>query len=541
MLEIGLSKIVKNYGSNNILKDVSFDIKTGERVALIGSNGCGKTTILKIIMGIENIDGGVVSIRKNSKIGFLTQVPEEISDSVTVKDVIYKNLKPILDIKERLKEYELKMNDSTDKELEKIIYSYSSLQEKFISLGGYEIDSKVGKVLNAFKIDNSMLERSFNTLSGGEKTIIQFASLMLMEPTILLLDEPTNNLDIERLEQLENYLKSYSGTIVMTSHDRYFLDKVATKTILIEREKVEIFFGNYSYFLEENERRIMLEFEKYKDQQKMIEAMKRKIKQLQEFGRLAFPNGESFFKRAASIQKRLDKIEVLEKPEEAKEIPLNFQIDNRSGKQVLNLDNFNLSVGDKELLKSSKLNVQFKDRVCIIGKNGTGKSTLIKYIMNIYKNNNNPNIKIGSNVSIGYIPQEMSFEDENLRVIDEAKKHFEGTESHLRAALFKFLFIGENVFKKLKTLSGGEKVRLKLFCLMQEKANLLILDEPTNHIDINTKEILESAIEEYKGTIIFVSHDRYFINKIAKKIVSIENKKLVNYIGNYEYYKNQVR
>lgn len=241
MLEIGLSKIVKNYGSNNILKDVSFDIKTGERVALIGSNGCGKTTILKIIMGIENIDGGVVSIRKNSKIGFLTQVPEEISDSVTVKDVIYKNLKPILDIKERLKEYELKMNDSTDKELEKIIYSYSSLQEKFISLGGYEIDSKVGKVLNAFKIDNSMLERSFNTLSGGEKTIIQFVSLMLMEPTILLLDEPTNNLDIERLEQLENYLKSYSGTIVMTSHDRYFLDKVATKTILIEREKVEIF------------------------------------------------------------------------------------------------------------------------------------------------------------------------------------------------------------------------------------------------------------------------------------------------------------
>ena len=384
-----------------------------------------------------------------------------------------------------------------------------------------------------------MLNRKFNTLSGGEKTIVNLASIMLSNPDILLLDEPTNNLDIDTLEWLESYLKSYTGTIILCSHDRYFLDKVVSKIVLIERGKSEIFFGNYSYYLEENERRTLAEFEQYKDQQKMIEAMKRKIKQLQEFGKLAYPGGESFFKRAASIQKRLDKIELLDKPETAKEIPLNFQMTDRSGKQVLMVRDFDLTVADKDLLDQVSFDVAFKDRTCLMGKNGSGKSTLIKYIMGLYENEQEDNhVRIGSNVMVGYIPQTITFEDDNATILDVARKSYYGSETHLRASLAKFMFNGENVFKRVGTLSGGEKVRLKLFELMQKNVNLLIMDEPTNHIDITTQEVLEEALKEYPGTILFISHDRYFINEIAQKILYIEDKRIMEYLGNYDDYRD---
>lgn len=531
MIEIGLSKIVKNYGFNTVLNNISFDVKTGERIALIGTNGCGKTTILKIIAGIENVNSGMVSIRKNSKIGILSQEPEQIDDDIKVKDVIYQNLKPIIDIKEKLNDYELEMTNASGKRLNKIISSYTTLQEEFINLGGYEVDTKISKILSVFKINSAMLLRSFNTLSGGEKTIISLARIVLGGFDILLLDEPTNHLDIEATEWLEQFLINYKGTIVIVSHDRYFLDKVATKTILIERESIETFHGNYSYFLEENEKRIMLEFKDFNTQFKKIEAMKEAIRKLREWGKIG--NNESFFKRAVCIERRLAKMEMLNKPLEKKSIPITFEINDRSGKDVLKIKSLNVAFNEKIIFKNASVDLYFKERVCIVGPNGSGKSTIIKEILA----NNNESIKLGSNVIIGYIPQEITFEDENIRVIDEAIKYFEGIDSYLRSTLFKFMFIGENIFKKLNTLSGGEKVRLKLFCLVQQKANLLILDEPTNHIDIDTREILENALDQYKGTILFISHDRYFINKIATRIVSIENQKLVNYIGNYEYYK----
>ena len=408
-----------------------------------------------------------------------------------------------------------------------------------MDLDGYTIDSKISELCNKFRIDENMLNREFNTLSGGEKTIVNLASIMLSNPDILLLDEPTNNLDIDTLEWLESYLKSYNGTIILCSHDRYFLDKVVSKIVLIERGKSEIFFGNYSYYLKENERRTLAEFEQYKDQQKMIEAMKRKIKQLQEFGKLAYPGGESFFRRAASIQKRLDKIEVLDKPETAKEIPLNFQMIDRSGKQVLMIRDLDLTVADKDLLDQVSFDIVFKDRTCLMGKNGSGKSTLIKYIMGLYENEDgNDHVRIGSNVKIGYIPQIITFEDDNATILDVARKSFYGNETHLRASLAKFMFNGENVFKRVGTLSGGEKVRLKLFELMQKNVNLLIMDEPTNHIDITTQEVLEEALKEYSGTILFISHDRYFINEIARKILYIEDKKITEYLGNYDDYRD---
>ena len=542
MTDISIANAKKNYGFKNVLDDFALEVTSGEKIGLIGPNGCGKTTLFKLITKEENLDAGSISIRKGANVRLLSQMPPVVSDSCTVKDILTRDFKDIFEIEALMKDLEEQMATAEPDKLEHILDRYGKLQTRFMDLDGYAVDSKISELCNKFRISEDMLNRKFNTLSGGEKTIVNLASIMLSNPDVLLLDEPTNNLDIDTLEWLESYLKSYTGTIILCSHDRYFLDKVVSKIVLIERGKSEIFFGNYSYYLKENERRILAEFEQYKDQQKMIEAMKRKIKQLQEFGKLAYPGGESFFKRAASIQKRLDKMELLEKPETAKEIPLNFQMNDRSGKQVLMVRDLDLSVADKDLLNQVSFNVVFKDRTCLLGKNGSGKSTLIKYIMNLYENEQDDNnIRIGSNVSIGYIPQTITFEDDNATILDTARKSYYGSETHLRASLAKFMFNGENVFKRVGTLSGGEKVRLKLFELMQRNVNLLIMDEPTNHIDITTQEVLEEALKDYPGTILFISHDRYFINEIAKKILYIENKGIKEYLGNYDDYINKSR
>lgn len=539
MMDISIANAKKNYGFKNVLDDFALDVTSGEKIGLIGPNGCGKTTLFKLITKEEELDSGSISIRKGANVRLLSQMPSVVDDECTVKDILTRDFKDVFEIEAHMKELEKQMAVADSSELEKILDRYGKLQNRFMDLDGYTIDSKISELCNKFRIDENMLNRKFNTLSGGEKTIVNLASIMLSNPDILLLDEPTNNLDIDTLEWLESYLRSYTGTIILCSHDRYFLDKVVSKIVLIERGKSEIFFGNYSYYLEENERRTLAEFEQYKDQQKMIEAMKRKIKQLQEFGKLAYPGGESFFKRAASIQKRLDKIELLDKPETAKEIPLNFQMTDRSGKQVLMVRDFDLTVADKDLLDQVSFDVAFKDRTCLMGKNGSGKSTLIKYIMGLYENEQeDDHVRIGSNVSIGYIPQTITFEDDNATILDVARKSYYGSETHLRASLAKFMFNGENVFKRVGTLSGGEKVRLKLFELMQKNVNLLIMDEPTNHIDITTQEVLEEALKEYPGTILFISHDRYFINEIAQKILYIEDKGITEYLGNYDDYRD---
>lgn len=539
MMDISIANAKKNYGFKNVLDGFALDVTSGEKIGLIGPNGCGKTTLFKLITKEEGLDSGSISIRKGANVRLLSQMPPVVDDECTVRDILTRDFKDVFEIEAHMKELEKQMAVADPNELERILDRYGKLQNRFMDLDGYTIDSKISELCNKFRIDENMLNRKFNTLSGGEKTIVNLASIMLSNPDILLLDEPTNNLDIDTLEWLESYLKSYTGTIILCSHDRYFLDKVVSKIVLIERGKSEIFFGNYSYYLEENERRTLAEFEQYKDQQKMIEAMKRKIKQLQEFGKLAYPGGESFFKRAASIQKRLDKIELLDKPETAKEIPLNFQMTDRSGKQVLMVRDFDLTVADKDLLDQVSFDVAFKDRTCLMGKNGSGKSTLIKYIMGLYENEQEDNhVRIGSNVSIGYIPQTITFEDDNATILDVARKSYYGSETHLRASLAKFMFNGENVFKRVGTLSGGEKVRLKLFELMQKNVNLLIMDEPTNHIDITTQEVLEEALKEYPGTILFISHDRYFINEIAQKILYIEDKGITEYLGNYDDYRD---
>lgn len=536
MIEISINNAEKSFGFKKILDGFTLEATTGERIALIGPNGCGKTTLFKIIAGEENLDKGMVSTRKGASIGLLSQMPPKVTDEVTVKDILLRSFKNIFELEKKLREYEEKLASVPSDKLESILNMYGRLQEEFTNLGGYEIDEKVSKICNGFKISDEMLNRSFNTLSGGEKTIVNLASLIISNPDILLLDEPTNHLDIDTLEWFEQFLSNYKGTVVISSHDRYFLDKVATKTILMDKGKADVYYGNYSYFLEESDRRALAEFDEYKNQQKQIEAMKTAVKKLKEWGERG--DNPRFFRRAACIERKLEKMEMIDRPESKKQLPLDFEIKGRSGKDVLVAEDLGIILGDKVIFDGANLYVKYGEKVCLMGKNGSGKSTFIKAVLN-GDNICQGEVRIGSSVSIGYIPQEIKFDDDNATVLETARKFYEGTETHLRAALAKFLFYGENVFKRVGNLSGGEKVRLKLFELIQKKANLLILDEPTNHIDIDTKEILEEALSEYQGTLFFVSHDRYFINKLAEKVINIEDESFHQYLGNYDYFKEQ--
>lgn len=535
MIEINFNKVCKNFGFGNVLEDVSFEIKTGEIVALIGQNGAGKSTILNIINKDENVTSGKVTLRNGSKIGYLKQIVSD-NKNKTVSDVLNDSIKEVLDMEQELFNLELKMEESKE-DINKLVVKYYNLQNKFIELDGYEASKRLGKVIKGFKLEKH-LDTLYDNLSGGEKRIVSLAALILTNPDILLLDEPTNHLDIETLEWFEDYLKSIKKTVLIVSHDRYFLDRVVNKIILLEKGCCDIYFGNYSYYMEEHERRIMQEFEAYKNQEKKIEAMKESINKLKEFGRRASPEGGNmFFRRAASIEKRLEKMEKLDKPTKNKDLNLKFDVDKRSGNDVLIIKNEDLSIGDRLLIKNIKMEIFYGDKVAIIGKNGTGKTTLIKHIIEMYQNNTDDRLKLGSNVKIGYIPQEIKFDDDNQTIFEYTRKFFDGEDRYLRSSLFNFHFFDDDIFKKINKLSGGEKVRLKLFELIQEKCNFLIFDEPTNHIDIETRTILEDALIDFKGTLLCISHDRYFMNKLISKIYFIDDKKINLCTGNYDDFK----
>lgn len=528
MIEISLNKINKSYGFNSVLNNLSFDVKTNERVALIGSNGCGKTTTLKIIMGIESYDSGNISIRKESKIGYLTQMPPKEDDNVSAKSVYLRGVQELIDLENKISDFVENMSSN-----EKDIKLLDKLQEEFRISGGYSLKEKIEKIRNGFKITNELLDREYNKLSGGEKTLINLASIILSNPDILLLDEPTNHLDIDTLEWFEEYLSSYNGTVVIISHDRYFLDRTVNKIIEIENGNANIYHGNYSYYLKESEKRLMIEFQNYKNQQKEIKALKEAIERYKVWG--AKSDNPMFFRRAKAIETRLEKMEVIEKPKTKSELRINLNVEDRTSNRVMVISNLDLKIGNKELLRNSHMEVYYKERVCLMGKNGAGKTTLIKNILN----NTHDNIKLGTNIKIGYIPQEIRFDNEDLTIYEHMRKIFVGSESELRSKLNQFYFTTDNIDKKVKNLSGGEKVRLKLLELILKNANFLILDEPTNHIDIDTREILEESLLAYDGTILFISHDRYFINKIATKIVMIENKEMITYNGNYDSIKKK--
>ena len=534
MLEINLSKINKSYNSNKVLDDFSLALKTGEHIGLIGPNGCGKTTTFNIIMG-EYFDSGNISIRKGARVGVLSQIPKLESNNETGLDVLLRGLKEILDKESNLNELIKKIEEEKDENKKnKLISKLTIMQEDFSLNDGYKIDENISKIKKYFKISDDMLKREFNVLSGGEKTLITLASLVLGNYDILLLDEPTNHLDIETLEWLEGYLKVYKGSLLISSHDRYFLDKVVNKIVYINEGHEEVYDGNYTYYLNESERRELKLFEQYKVQKRQIEAMEASIKRLKDWG--VRSDNPAFFRRAASIQKRLDKIERIELSKEKKDIPLNFNDMKRSGNTVLTIDNLSLSIKDHFLFKADHAFIGYNDRVALLGKNGVGKSTFIKEILSGV----NESIKLGKSIVLGYIPQEIRFDNDLLSIYEFARRIFDGPESKLRASLSRYYFTEETLSKKINVLSGGEKVRLKLFELITKNANFLILDEPTNHIDIDTREVLESALLSYNGTILFVSHDRYFISKLATKIFLIEDNKLKVFNESYEDYKERI-
>lgn len=533
MIEIELNKIKKNYGLKNILDGFSLELKTGERVALIGQNGSGKSTILKIIAKQERVDSGTINIRNGAKIGILNQIYENEKEDISVEKFLYKSFEEILKVEKKLNKLETQMSTEVDADkLEKIINEYGRMQERFSLMGGYEIQERFNKICSGFYINKELLKQSYNLLSGGEKTRVNLAKLLLTQPEILLLDEPTNHLDIHSLEFLEELILKYKGTVLIVSHDRYFLDKVINKTVLLENGKENIYYGNYSYFLKEDERRTLAQFENYKNQQKQIEKMKESILTLRKFGDLA--GNEMFFKRAKNIEKRLEKMEIIDRVDlNKKSLDLKFNIKKRSGNDVLKLENVEKKFDQKVIFKDANLTLNYGEKAALIGKNGSGKSTLIKMILG-QDTNFQGELKLGTSIKIGYISQNIIFEDNEKTVLDYFLEGNNLSETEARSKLAKYGFRQENAFKRIGKLSGGEKVRIILMKLIQKDINFLILDEPTNHIDIDTREILEEALKEYKGTVLFVSHDRFFINAIANRVLNIEDYKIKSYYGNYD-------
>ncbi|MBU3114141.1 ribosomal protection-like ABC-F family protein [Clostridium lacusfryxellense] len=536
MIELELKRVEKYFGGNRIFSNISFEVHNNERVGLIGKNGSGKTTIFKIIAGMENKDNGSISIRKNSTIGYLKQIPD-YPEYFKVIDVLKTAFQDHYEINKQVKLIEVQMGSLKGNELEHVLRKYSELNELYMAKGGYEIEEKMSKVCTGLKFEEESLDRKFMTLSGGEKTIVMLGKILLENPEILLLDEPSNHLDVTSIEWLENYLKAYKGTVIVISHDRYFLDRVVTKIVEIEEGETSLYNGNYSYYVIEKQRRIFEEFEAYKDQQKKIKAMEKAIKKLREWATQG--DNEKFFKRAESMQKRLNKVERVDKPliNQAK-IKLDFAKTDRSGTDVVSLKGISKRFEDKKLLEDLYLDVRNSESTALIGGNGSGKSTIIKIILGQVIPEKGE-VKLGSNIKIGYLPQNISFDNEELTVLDVFRDGITVSEGEARGILAKFLFYGERVFKKVENLSGGEKSRLKLCILIQNDINLLILDEPTNHLDIDSREMLEEALIIFEGTILFISHDRFFINKLAKRILEIEDKKIIIYNGDYEYYKEK--
>jgi ATPase subunit of ABC transporter with duplicated ATPase domains len=538
MIELNINNLTKFYGANKIFENISLEVKTGERIGLIGQNGCGKTTIMKILMGIEDYQGGEISLRKDNKLGYLNQIPVYDAETRAI-DVIQMAFEAIYLLRKQMDELELQMTHLEGELLERAVNQYSRLLEKYELSGGYDLEIKINKITEGLQITDTLKEMLFNQLSGGEKTRVILAKILLEEPDILLLDEPTNHLDLVTIEWLEGFLKDYKGAALIISHDRYFLDSVVGKIIELEYDHTKVYLGNYSYYVVEKERRFLIEFRNYQNQQKKIDRMEEQIKRYRVWG--VMRDSEVMFKRAKELEKRLEKIEVIKRPIlDKRKIRLNKNAAGRSGKIVIETTNLGKSFGDRTLLQEVNLNLFFQDSACIIGENGSGKTTLLKMILG-EESPDNGTIRIGAQVRIGYLPQHVVYLDEEQTMLEYFSELHNLSYGEARSLLAKVLFLNEDVNKKIKFLSGGEKSRLKLCSLTFEGVNLLILDEPTNHLDVDSREVLEETLSDFEGTLLFVSHDRYFIQKLADKIIVIENKTANEYNGDYSYYQEEYK
>lgn len=536
MIEIALNKIQKYYGATMVLEDITFEAMTGDRVGIVGDNGCGKTTLFKIIMGIESYDSGGLMIRKGSTLGYLEQMPD-YPEGYTGIDVLKEAFRAADEIECSMKNIEKKLEKASQEESEILLGKYSELQLKFEGMGGYEKEEKLSRVCTGLNLSREFLEKDFTNLSGGEKTTINLGRILLENPDILLLDEPSNHLDFEAMEWLEDYLREYKGTVLVISHDRYFLDRVATRIVEIESMVSACFQGNYSSYVEEKDRQLQLQLEDYENQQKKIKALEKSIARLKDWGRRG--DNAKFFRRAFSMEKMLDRMERIDKPVlDKRTMCLNVDSGDRSGNQVIKIEALCKSYGEKVILDNADMLVRQGEAVSLIGSNGCGKSTLIKLLLGMEEKDSGE-AELGSSVELAYLPQNIAFKDEKATVLEVFREDIAITEGKAREYLAGYMFFGEDVFKKVSGLSGGERSRLKLAIMMYNPANLLILDEPTNHLDIASREELEELLRNFNGTVLLVSHDRMFINNLATRVVELRGGRLISYHGNYEYYKEE--
>ncbi|MFD5851443.1 ribosomal protection-like ABC-F family protein [Cytobacillus pseudoceanisediminis] len=533
MIACSAQQVGKSYGGNTVFENICFEIHERDRVGLTGRNGSGKTTLFKLLAGAEVPDTGKIHWRKGCEIGYLAQIPDYPAGMKAI-DVLKTAFTYLLEMEKTMKKMEQQMaNENIPDQLNKLIGEYGELQDQFALNNGYEMDSQIERISNGLDI-SSLLNKDFSILSGGEKTKVCLAHMLLKSPNLLLLDEPTNHLDIKAVEWLADFIKNYEGTVVLISHDRYFLDETAGRILDLEGGEITLYQTNYSGFVKEKEERLMREFQQYEEQQKKIKKMKEAIKRLREWANQCTPPNAGLHKRASSMEKALHRMEKLDRPVlNRKKMNMDLEASERSGKDVVLMKEVSKSFGSKHLFQNVSMHIQFRDRTAIVGDNGSGKSTLVKMILGELEPDTGE-IRRGSNLKVGYLSQHVFADADDQSVIDAFREGLAVTEGEARHILAGFLFYGYTVFRKVSQLSGGEKMRLRLAQLMHRDINFLILDEPTNHLDIESREVLEEALEEFNGTILAVSHDRYFINRIFSKIYWIDQKELHYYEGNYD-------
>ena len=527
---LSVNNISKSFHEVPVLKDVSFHIEDYEKAAIVGINGAGKTTLLRIIMGELASDEGLVTFAKDKTVGYLSQ-QEAVSGENTIYQELLSVKQDILDMEQQMHTVELQMKTAKGERLSQLMDRYASLTHAYETANGYAYKSELVGVLKGLGFSQDDFGKSVSTLSGGQKTRVALGKLLLLKPNLIILDEPTNHLDLASIAWLETYLLNYKGAVIVVSHDRYFLDRIVTKVIELDNAKSTVFSGNYSAYAASREMLRAAAYIAYMKQQQEIKHQEAVIEKLKSFNR------EKSIKRAESREKMLDKIEALEKPVEVRaDMHLKLEPKFQSGNDVLQVEGLSKSFGPLSLFDGLSFELKKGEHVAVIGDNGTGKTTILKIINELLPPDSGT-IRLGSNVSIGYYDQEhhvLHPEKTLFQEISDDYPHLNNTE--IRNTLAAFLFTGDDVFKVIKSLSGGERGRLSLAKLMLSEANFLILDEPTNHLDIMSKEILEDARNAYTGTVLYVSHDRYFINRTAHRILNLNRRTLINYLGNYDYY-----
>ena len=530
MIDISVSNLVKEFEvGTKILDGLTFQVDTGERVGLLGPNGCGKTTLLRILTGAMDYDEGEVMIAPGKRMGLISQIPVYPA-GYTVEDVLATAFEPLRKMEEELARLTREMASGTDPAL---MSRYDKLTAAYETAGGYETDTRINKVCNGLSIPQAMREQLFESLSGGEKTRVNLARLILEDTDILLLDEPTNHLDLRATEWLEEYLGKFKGTVLTVSHDRYFLDSVVDRIIEIKVGKAEFYSGNYSFYAVEKERRYEEQLRQYEKEQAKIEQLEKAAEQLRIW---AYSGNDKIFKRAQSMEKRIERMRTADRPKKERKMEVRFGEREFRGDEVLTIKGLTKAFGGRTLFSGLGLEVAGGERIALIGDNGSGKTTLLKMILG-EEVPDGGKVRMGPTVKVGYLPQHVHFDHPERSLVDTLIYAQDCTAQSARNRLAAFKFRGEDVFKPVSALSGGEQSRLRLCMLMDEKINLLVLDEPTNHLDIQSREWIEEAVEEYEGNLLFVSHDRYFIDRFATRVWVLEDGQVTDFRGSYGEYR----